>query len=406
MFPSASGGASGTSPEAELVFLQCGTAERRTSATPRCLSLLERVNIEALVRELAKQNVLSLVGTRIELLAGCRVPESLRQAVDATVWHQRRVALLQEGVTTMLAGKLEREGVKTLPLKGYSLARAVHGDPGLRRSEDIDLLVDAAHLEEAVSILVRAGYSPPRDPTFVGGRPVLHYALDEPSGMYPTVELHWRVHWYENAFSEALLAEARPDSDGVMRAEPAHELASLLLFYARDGFIGLRLAADIAAWWDVNGEALDERALDPLIARHPALRETLTTSARVAERTVGVPSARLMSAEGSSRRSILAQRFANWSQSGRPGQIGANRTLLDALLTPPGGMRALLRRNIFPPRVVIAKWYYLSRDARGLTLFWQVAHPPRLLARYALALLAVRGGRAWAPVPAASTHAG
>jgi len=367
---------------------------------------VDLVEPQALTRELARQGVLSLVGTRIESLAGPAVLEPLREVVHATVWHHWRVGLLHEGVTAMVTSQLQREGVASLPLKGVSLARAIYGDPGLRGAQDIDLLVASAELETAVSILVRAGYCPPRDPIFANGRPILHYALVDPSGRYPTIELHWRVHWYESSFSQALLEGARPDAEGMMRADPAHEIAALLLFYARDGFIGLRLAADIAAWWDAYGENLAGRSLEPLLDRHPQLREVLTTSVRVAEQTVGLPATRLISARRPSGRSATAQRLANWNQSGKPGQVGAVRTLIDALVTPRGGVRALLRRNVFPPSSVFARWYSLSPEARARMLFWRIAHPPKLLCRYLIALLVVRNGRSWAAVPPSAAPPG
>lgn len=255
-------------------------------------------------------------------------------------------------------------------------------------------------LETAVAIVTRIGYHLPEDPRFVNGRPVLHYTLEAESGIRPPVELHWRVHWYETAFSEALLGRSKPTPAGLRRAEPADELAALLLFFARDGFLGLRLAADIGAWRDANAAALADRALDPLISDHPLLREALVTSARVAQDLVGLPADRLTAETGVARRSALARRLANWSQSGDAGQTSANQTLVDGLLSPPGELRALLRRNVFPPEPVIAGWYSTTGEARAKTAFFQALHPVKLVLRYLRGLWAVRRGRWWASVPA------
>jgi hypothetical protein len=71
------------------------------------------------------------------------------------------------------------------------------------------------------------------------GRPDLHHRLEHPGR--PAIDLHWRLHWHEEAFARDLLGRAR--ATGTIAA--ADEAAALLLFYARDGFYGLRLAADI-----------------------------------------------------------------------------------------------------------------------------------------------------------------
>jgi hypothetical protein len=55
-----------------------------------------------------------------------------------------------------------------------------------------------------------------------------------------------------DGFSAAVL-ERSLLVDGMRRLEPVEQLAALLLFYARDGFLGLRFVADIAAWWDRHG---------------------------------------------------------------------------------------------------------------------------------------------------------
>src|SRR6201999_2782545 len=87
----------------------------------------------------------------------------------------------------------------------------------------------------------------------------------------PPVELHWRIHWYERNFAvERLLPPASPASPDWC-PEPVDELAALLLFYARDGFIDLRLATDLGAWWDVRGAGVEVGALERLLDTYPAL---------------------------------------------------------------------------------------------------------------------------------------
>jgi hypothetical protein len=95
------------------------------------------------------------------------------------------------------------------------------------------------------------------------GLPLLHFVLVHERGELPPVELHWRVHWYERSFARERLLPPAVDPPGDWRPAPADELAALLLFYARDGFIDLRLASDLGAWWDVHGAELSRELLGP-----------------------------------------------------------------------------------------------------------------------------------------------
>ena len=108
--------------------------------------------------------------------------------------------------------------------------------------------------------------SPPTDYVQDSGLPLLHFVLVHERGELPPVELHWRVHWYEQRFARERLLPPTAGQEGQWRPAPADELTSLLLFYARDGFIDLRLATDLGAWWDVHGPDLDPGALDEVLA--------------------------------------------------------------------------------------------------------------------------------------------
>ena len=101
----------------------------------------------------------------------------------------------------------------------------------------------------------------------------------------PPVELHWRVHWYERNFAhERLLPPTADESPGVWRPAPTDELAALLLFYARDGFVDLRLATDLSAWWEVYGNDLPPGAVDELLRIYPALARVIPAAIEAAER--------------------------------------------------------------------------------------------------------------------------
>jgi hypothetical protein len=335
-------------------------------------------------------------------LGGARLAEAGADALLSSGfrerWRQdledgRRRAVALEALTVRVIELLARDGVRALPLKGPLLARALYGDPALRPTNDIDLLVATEDLPRAVEAVRGLGY---REPAGAPSRlPALHRLLTHADPWMPRLEFHWRIHWYESRFSAELLAHARPDDQGLLRPAPAEELVMLLLFFARDGFYGLRLAADVAACWDAYPSELQGGALQRLVCEHPALWDALTTAAGVAELLVGLPAAEIgLATDQRPRRTALAARLANWTQRGVAPQAQANVRLVDWLLTPPGGHREYVRRNFLSIPGELAGG--TSPRSRVLAM---LMHSLRLLARYGLALWALRGGRRWSPLP-------
>jgi hypothetical protein len=288
-----------------------------------------------------------------------------------------------------------------LPLKGPLLSRSLYADPGLRPAIDLDILVPREQLAEAVEVVREHGYGPPDDLTTQDGYPTLHYRLRHQGGL-PPVEIHWRVHWYETKFAREMLDRTIETPNG-RRPLPEDELASLLLFFSRDGFLGLRLPVDIATWWDRQRRDLETPVVDQIAQRNPQLHRALSASACALADLVGVPAGEVISTGGGlGWRFRAAVRLGNWDATGSRDQMIANISLVDWLLTPPRGGRDFVRRSLIPPREKIKGTYGLGSGARWRTHFWRVAHGPKLLARYALALWGVRGGRRWAPLPPTS----
>jgi hypothetical protein len=251
----------------------------------------------------------------------------------------------------------------------------------MRASNDIDVLVAPEDLERAVEVAHALGYARPDDRVDAAGRPLLHFTL---RGSADELELHWRVHWYEERFAARALARSRPSRVEGRRFAPADELAMLLLFYARDAFAGLRLAADVAAWWDRYGEDVEPEALRALVAEEPALAPALATASAAASRLTGVPDL-----VAPSRANRLALRLANWTRRGSNDQLSAETALVDLLLSPPSGRRAFVRRQVLVPAEAFA-------GLAGRPRLEQVMRPLKLAARWAFALtlsLSDSGGR-------------
>jgi len=391
-------------PEEELILLLCGTAERRRGANPRIEVLAREADYEALAALMSRQLLLPLLGKRlVETMPG-QAPPSFVQLLRETTAAARQRGIVLETLGAQVRSDLSQAGVEALPLKGAALARSLYGDPGMRLAKDIDILVEAEQLERAADVLARRGYR--RVDAVQGDLPRLHLSLEHERSELPPVEIHWRIHWYETQFSRRMLRRSAAVPEG-LRAQPSEELASLLIYFARDGLTGLRLATDVAAWWDLHGAAEGAPPLDPVARETPELRPALSAAALTLDRLVGVPADAILSERerSGSWRSFAAIRLANWTVTGDWDQINANLTLVDLLLSPRGGNWSFAKRSLFPSGTEVSKMYRLPPSAVGRLAFWRLAHGPKLIARYLIALWRVRGGRDWMNLPASAGQA-
>jgi hypothetical protein len=340
--------------EQQLVLLSAGTAARRRAMGERADRLVADVEWSRLAETLRQRRLLTMLGPRIVELARGSVEDDFVAAVDLAVEAGRRHGAFLQLVSLRAITMLGDAGIRSVALKGPLMGEALYGDPGRRPSSDIDLLVSPEQLPAAVEVIRTLSYEAPSDHVYDCGLPLLHFVLAHERRELPPVELHWRVHWYERSFASERLLPAEVNALGDWRPAPVDELAALLLFYARDGFVDLRLATDLSAWWDVYGAALPAGALDELLNTYPALRRVIRVAAKVAERIVGLPSEQIIGKlPRLGLRGRVAVRLANPHPQSSPSQLYADIGLIDGLLSPPGGFRAFVRRNLLPPDEVL-----------------------------------------------------
>ena len=340
--------------ERRLILLSAGTAARRHDTREQAGRLLEEVEWSRFAETLRQRRLLPALGPRFLELAGGRASDDFAAAVGQALELGRRQGVLLELVALRVMAMLADAGIRSIPLKGPLLAEVIYGDSGRRLSSDIDLLVSPEQLRAAVEVVRELGYDAPTDYIERGGLPRLHFALVHERRKLPPVELHWRVHWYERTFAcERLLPPACDQQDG-WRPAPADELTALLLFYARDGFIDLRLASDLSAWWDACGAALPPGAVAELLGVYPALARVIPAAVKAAENTVGLPAARIIGRMPKlDLRERMAVRLANPNPHASQSQLYADMGLIDGLLMPRGSFGAFVRRQvILPPEVL------------------------------------------------------
>jgi N-acetylglucosaminyldiphosphoundecaprenol N-acetyl-beta-D-mannosaminyltransferase len=336
--------------ERQLMLYAAGIQSRRQAAHDRAAELAGEVDWEALCRRLRARKLLTVLGPRLQPLAQ---DATFDAAVAAELEAARRQSTLLDLVRRQAGAALAAASIPSAPLKGPALSERLYGDAGRRRSSDIDLLVPAPQLYEAVAVIRELGYAAPLDHIESDGMPHLHFALSHERGELPPIELHWRIHWYEKAFAGECLLPADPDAAD-WQPTAAADLAALLLYYARDGFVDLQLASDVGACWDRFSDDLLPGCFEDLLASYPALERVLVASARVAEDVVGLPSGVLFDGLPSGGlRTRIARRSSNPNPSGSHAQIYADRGFVDGLLCPPGGLMPFVRRQVFPPPDVL-----------------------------------------------------
>ena len=336
------------------------TAPVREQSRPRLVNLLRRVDSRAYTARLDERGLLALLGSRAIELAPEAADDVLRSRVEAARREARLRALMLDTTLRRVVDALEGHGIPTLPLKGTTLADRVHGDPGLRPTTDVDVLVPRARIGAAVETLRDLGYATPKDPIWTAGLPEMHYTFMGGDAGSPRVELHWRVHWAERGFSNELLTTAAKAPDGLRRAEPAHELALLLLIYARDGLYGSRLLADIAAWWDQLGHHLAPGALDGIVARYPSLRRSVVAGIACLERFLAVPARGVLTDAALDRSARRAVALADPLVADEHADVVATVMLIDVLLSTGWDKLGFVRRYYWQPLPFVRAAYGLA----------------------------------------------
>lgn len=374
-------------PEQRLAVLLCGTHERRSKREDEAVSLAERAHSDRLLVLLERLKVAPLVGQRLLALPAVVAP-SLAARIEALTVAARQRGTALELLTLAVLDELEAAGIRSLPLKGSTLARALYGDTAMRTSIDVDVLVAPEDLAHATAVVRRMGWRPADGTGRNGTLPLLHERFVHSE--LPSVEVHWRVHYYESRFAAEALAHAdRPRAGEPLRMQPADELASLILFYARDGFSGLRTPADVATWWSsVPAQLSAQPSLDVIADRHPALAAPIGLGMALLEPLVGVP------APGWHRLSArlrLAARIANPFLIGGRTQISSNAALVDVVLSPACGRRAAMRRHL-----MLNPWSGASRHFARLgpvgAALATMEHVLRTFRRWALGLVSAAVG--------------
>jgi Uncharacterised nucleotidyltransferase len=370
--------------ERQLILLSAATAARRRILHEQAGRLVAEVDWSQLTQTLRARRLLPTLGPRILEFSVGQPSDDFAAAVEHATAAARRQAVFLQLLSLRVTAALAEAGIRCAALKGPLLAEATYGDPGRRLSSDIDLLVASDDLQAAVEVVRGLGYEAPSDHVERSGLPQLHFVLTHEQDRLPPIELHWRVHWYEQSFAGERLLPPALNPLGDWRPAPADELVALLLFYARDGFIDLRLASDLSAWWDAFGVELPRAALHEQLALYPALARVIPAATKAAEKVVGLPAAQII---GDSPRTGLRERITvrltNPNPNSSKAQLYADTGVIDGLLMPAGGFGAFVRRNLWLPSAVLE---HQARHGARRRARLPLARAAGVLGRYGLTM--------------------
>jgi hypothetical protein len=365
--------------ERRLIQLLSGTSAWREETAGEVRTLINEVDVTTLVALLKRLNMLILLGGRL-LALGLGEMRELEHELEVDGARAHGWGVITEFTTLDVLDRLRAAGIRSMPLKGSILARQLYRDVAARTSGDIDILVGPEDLTGAVAAVEDLGWRWRPDVSRSAGLPLLHETLVHDS--LPRIELHWRVHWYERRFAaDALSRAVQPAANAPLEMQPLDGLVALMLFYARDGFTGLRFAADAAAWWDVKCAGLTGPAPRELVAElYPGLVAPVSVASHLLAQLVGLPSA--SSRALPFRWRVAAGLASPFVDDGRL-QAEANAGLIDLLLTPPGaGVEALRRVLRNAPAAGSAPRARASPPWRTA-----LSHGLRVARRWALALV-------------------
>ena len=197
------------------------------------------------------------------------------------------------------------------------------------------------------------------------------------------------MHWYERRFAVDALERAEPTASGEpLRMQPLDGLIALMLFYARDGFSGLRFPPMSRRGGTFRcGDSPGRWPADVVTERYPALIAPVCVASGLLSALVGLP----IRAGESPFRWRVAEGLASPFLDGGGRQAEANAGLTDLLLAPPRSAGDAMRRVLhnapsdpFGPAGTMtearrASAGHLLRVARR----WALAFAPAVVRSYA-----------------------
>jgi len=116
------------------------------------------IDWELFLEWVRRNRVGPLLHHNLQQASAILIPETVSQALrDQAMLNARRI-LMQIAEAARITRLLAGAGIRSMMVKGPALALLAFGDPTLRESQDIDLLIDDARVRDADRLIRQAGY--------------------------------------------------------------------------------------------------------------------------------------------------------------------------------------------------------------------------------------------------------
>jgi hypothetical protein len=319
------------------------------------------------------------------------VPSAAREALDAARrLNAARSALHARALAGVLAA-LAEAGIRALPLKGVALSASLYGDPAVRASADLDVLVQRQSVPRAFRALADLGYAAAGHPAAAAPdldclaardlRLVLESNIEQvfvsPDSAGCPVELHWDIAWrwpHGAAGIADLWASARLRPFGgspALALSPEWEVLYLAVHAARHRWSALKWLVDVHQICERGGlDWAGARALAERFGLGDALGLTLGACAAL----LGTPTP-----AGARAGSVLRGVDLFPAMPANAPDIWGD-ALFPARLFGPGARTAYLARVLLVPTLAERRLVRLPRPLHGL---YYGLRPLRLAARWA-----------------------
>ena len=144
------------------------------------------------------------------------VPEPIKEKLRERQTRRRLKALNHSAELVRLARLFSLNGIELISLKGPLLSSDLYGDPGLRQSRDLDVMVKPEDLDRADAVLLNEGYRRTLPDFDLTGkqRAVLLFAIPHYTYTHAErrieLELHWKLDRWTLEQVEELWRHSRP----------------------------------------------------------------------------------------------------------------------------------------------------------------------------------------------------
>lgn len=238
-------------PEGRLLCA-CARARQRLVDPAELEELCRLVDWDTVVRWGALHRLLPFLHVRLK---GMPVPPGVRHTLGASYRATVEFNLGMLVTVIRVVEAMGASGIPVLAFKGPVAAMALYGDLGLRTFADLDLLVPAPRVAEAVELLRRVGLRPTKELDTRQMAALTRFrnelSLTVP-GSRLGVDLHWALlvhHLRMVAREDSVWERAVPADVGGVTVRTLSARDSLAYFTARaavDGWTTLSRLADIA----------------------------------------------------------------------------------------------------------------------------------------------------------------